>query len=98
MKEKVKMEEIRFSIRCYDKVELAKMYFPKLSNPVSVAKLRRWMRNCLPLMKALEEGGDFHPKLKMFSAREVRLIVRYMGEPDGYFVQSEHIMENRPLH
>lgn len=39
------MEEIRLSIRCYDKVELAKMYFPKLSNPVSMAKLRRWMRN-----------------------------------------------------
>lgn len=92
------MEEIRFSIRCYDKVELAKMYFPKLSNPVSVAKLRRWMRNCLPLMEELKETGDFHPKLKMFSAREVRLIVRYIGEPDGYFQSPEHTMENRTFH
>lgn len=92
------MEEIKFSIRCYDKVELAKMYFPRLSNQVSVAKLRRWMRNCLPLMEALEENGDFHPKLKMFSAREVRLIVRYIGEPDGYSLHSGCCSENGPLH
>ena len=42
------MEEVRFCVRCYDKIELAKMYFPQLSDPVSVAKLRRWMRNCMP--------------------------------------------------
>ena len=39
------MEEVKFYVRCYDKIELARMYFPNLSNPVSVAKLRRWMRN-----------------------------------------------------
>ena len=77
------MEEEKFRVRCYDKNELAKMYFPKLSDHVSVAKLRRWMRNCTPLMEELATG-DFHPKLKMFSAREVRLIARYLGEPDGY--------------
>lgn len=82
------MEEVRFCVRCYDKIELAKMYFPRLSAPVSVAKLRRWMRNCMPLMDELMEG-DFHPKLKMFSAREVRLIVRYLGEPDGYVLLHE---------
>jgi hypothetical protein len=65
------------------------MYFPYLSDPVSVAKLRRWMRNCMPLMEELT-AGDFHPKLKMFSAREVRLIVRYLGEPDGYILMHEH--------
>ena len=32
----------------------------------------------------LETAVDFHPKLKMFSAREVRLIVHFLGEPDGY--------------
>lgn len=89
------MEEIRFSVRCYDKEELARMYFPRLSHPVSVAKLRRWMRNCAPLMEELL-AGDFHPKLKMFSAREVRLIVHYLGEPDGYIFEPEHIHENRP--
>ena len=35
------MEEEKFRVRCYDKNELAKMYFPKLSDHVSVAKLRR---------------------------------------------------------
>lgn len=80
------MEEVKFCVRCYDKVELAKMYFPKLSDPVSVAKLRRWIRNCTPLMKELEAEGDFYPRLKMYNAREVRLIVRYIGEPDGSFL------------
>lgn len=47
------------------------------------------MRNCMPLMEELT-AGDFHPKLKMFSAREVRLIVRYLGEPDGYILMHEH--------
>lgn len=31
------MEEVKFYVRCYDKIELARMYFPNLSNPVSVA-------------------------------------------------------------
>lgn len=75
------MEEIKFSVRCYNKVELARMYFPNLSNSVAVAKLRRWMRNCTPLMEELV-NGDFHPKLKMYSAREVRLITHFLGEPD----------------
>lgn len=57
------MEEVKFYVRCYDKIELARMYFPNLSNPVSVAKLRRWMRNCMPLMEELM-AGDFHPKMK----------------------------------
>ena len=56
---------------------------------LSNAKLRRWMRNCMPLMEELM-AGDFHPKMKMFSAREVRLIVRYLGEPDGYVFMHEH--------
>ena len=84
------MEDIRFSVRCYDKVELARMYFPKLSNTVAVAKLRRWVHNCAPLMKELLLG-DFHPKLKMYNAREVRLIVHFIGEPDGYILEQEHI-------
>ena len=52
------MEEEKFRVRCYDKNELAKMYFPKLSDHVSVAKLRRWIRNCTPLMEELATG-DF---------------------------------------
>lgn len=77
------MNELKFVVKCYGKVELAQMYFPDLSKKVSVAKLRRWMRNCRPLMEELLTG-DFHPKTKTFSAREVRLILRYLGEPDEY--------------
>ena len=59
------MEEVKFYVRCYDKIELARMYFPNLSNPVSVAKLRRWMRNCMPLMEELMAGGVFPQKKKI---------------------------------
>ena len=52
------MEEVKFYVRCYDKIELARMYFPNLSNPVSVAKLRRWMRNCMPLMENVQCAGS----------------------------------------
>ena len=74
------MEEVKFYVRCYDKIELARMYFPNLSNPVSVAKLRRWMRRCQPLMDEIL-STDFHPKTKAFSVREVRLITYYLGKP-----------------
>lgn len=75
------MEEPKFTIRCYNKVDLATIYFKTLTPNVAVAKLRRWMRNCSDLMDEID-SGDFHPKSKMYTAREVRLIVRHLGEPD----------------
>lgn len=35
-----------FVVKCYNKQELAQMYFPDLSIRASVNKLRRWMRRC----------------------------------------------------
>ena len=83
------MEEEKFRVRCYDKNELAKMYFPKLSDHVSVAKLRRWMRNCTPLMEELATG-DFHPKLKLFSAGDVRVFARFVGVRVGFVRAKGH--------
>lgn len=74
------MQEDRFVIRCYDKCELAKLYFPTLEEYAAVDKLRRWIRKCGPLMDEIQEA-DFRPKLKMYTGREVRLIVRHLGEP-----------------
>lgn len=72
--------EDKFVIRCYDKCELARLYFPTLTEDAAVDKLRRWMRNCHSLMEEIE-AADFHPKMKMYTGREVRLIVRHLGEP-----------------
>ena len=39
-----------FVVKCYNKQELAQMYFPDLSIRASVNKLRRWMWRCQPLV------------------------------------------------
>ena len=65
------MEHSEFVVKCYNKQELAQMYFPDLTIRASVNKLRRWMRKCKPLMDEIL-ATDFHPKTKAFSVREVR--------------------------
>lgn len=74
------MNESVFVMKCYNKQELAQMYFPDLSVRASVDKLRRWVRRCQPLMDEIL-ATDFHPKQKAFSVREVRLITYYLGMP-----------------
>lgn len=78
-----RMEQSEFVVKCYNKQELAQMYFPDLSIRASVNKLRRWMRRCQPLMDEIL-AMDFHPKTKAFSVREVRLIAYYLGKPGEY--------------
>jgi len=75
------MEDPKFTIRCYNKVDLVTKYFKELFPNMAVAKLRRWMRNCQDLMSEIDHG-DFHPKSKTYTAREVRLIVRDLGVRD----------------
>lgn len=75
-----RMETTKFVIRCYDKSELAQLYFPTLSENAAVDKLRRWIRKCRPLMEEIETT-DFRPKMKMYTGREVRLIALHLGEP-----------------
>ena len=75
------MEHSDFVVKCYNKQELAQMYFPDLTIRASVNKLRRWMRRCKPLMNEIL-STDFHPKTKAFSVREVRLITYYLGKPE----------------
>ena len=70
------MEHSDFVVKCYNKQELAQMYFPDLTIRASVNKLRR----CKPLMNEIL-STDFHPKTKAFSVREVRLITYYLGKP-----------------
>ena len=74
------MEHSEFVVKCYNKRELAQMYFPDLTIRALVNKLRRWMRRCKPLMNE-RLSTDFHQKTKAFSVREVRLITYYLGKP-----------------
>lgn len=74
------MNPSNFVVKCYDKQELAQLYFPDLTVRASVNKLRRWIRRCQPLMDEIR-ATDFHPNAKAFSVREVRLIAYYLGKP-----------------
>lgn len=71
-----------FTARCYNKSELARMYFPDLCSASGVQKLNRWIRKCRQLREELEQAGYMSASnARCFTPREVRLIVRYLGEP-----------------
>lgn len=74
------MNDFSMPIRCYQKSELAHLYFPCLSVESAVRRLMRWIHRCGDLMSELQKL-DYRPKCHAFSAREVRLIVYYLGEP-----------------
>ena len=71
----------QFEIRSYAKKELALLYFPTAATPhAAVTHLMSWIRRCSPLAAELEKLGS-HKTAKWFIAREVRLIIHYLGEP-----------------
>lgn len=78
----MEISEFEFRVRCYGKAELAGMYFPGEENRRAVKKLTRWVKRCEPLQQELNRDGYMYiPNMKTYTAREVRLIVRYLGEP-----------------
>ena len=71
----------QFEIRSYSKKELALLYFPTAATPhAAVTHLMSWIRRCAPLAAELEKHGS-RKTAKWFIAREVRLIIHYLGEP-----------------
>ena len=69
-----------FEIRSYTKKELALRYFPSATPHTAVNRLMSWICRCQPLTDALAKQG-YRKTSKWFSAREVRLIVEYLGGP-----------------
>ena len=67
-------------IKSYPKSELALLYFPDSNPRVAVNHLNDWIKRCKPLSAAL---ADCHQSryAKFWSAKAVRLIVDYLGEP-----------------
>lgn len=74
------METDVFRYRIYGKRELALLYFPTLKGDQAVRKLQRWIVRCTPLRTSLQET-DYVLKSREFTARQVRLIISYLGEP-----------------
>ena len=67
-------------IRIYSKQELALMYFPEAKSHTAVNHLMRWINRCGQLRSELE-AAHYRPSNRHFTARQVRLIVDYLGFP-----------------
>lgn len=75
------MNETTFKIRPYTKRELAGLYFPSTKNEESaVANLRNLMKRNPKMVAELKEAG-YKPRDKVFTPRQVAIVVRYWGEP-----------------
>ena len=61
--------------------DLAKLYFPDMSDVEAVRSLRRWIEGCPQLMSALDELSMPYKKCRILSARQVRIIMEYLGDP-----------------
>ena len=71
-----------FVIRSYAKCELALVYFPTASSShTAVNMLMRWIYQNKKLMEELTSLG-YKRDSKWFKPREVRAIVKHLGEPE----------------
>ena len=57
------------------------MYFPDKSPVEAVRTLRRWIENCPALVAALNDISLSHKKKQILTARQVRIIMEYLGDP-----------------
>ena len=75
------MNEQTFRIRPYSKRELAMLYFPCTKNgETAVKNLHNLMHRNPDLMNELAEAR-YQPRCRMLTPLQVRIIVRYLGEP-----------------
>ena len=62
------------------KSALAASYFPELASHQACNRLRRWIIRCTELYDKLRET-DYRPEQRIFTPRQVGLIIHYLGEP-----------------
>lgn len=75
------MDVLYFQVRPYAKCELAAMYFPASPNDAAaVANLRNLIKRNPELQEALRKAS-YRTYDKSFTAEQVRILVRYIGEP-----------------
>lgn len=69
-------------IRSYGKSELAMLYAGEqiMTPQGALNRLNEWMRRNPALWQALMDSG-YQVKQKIFTSYQVRLIVKYLGEP-----------------
>lgn len=75
------MSDMTFRIRPYTKRELAQLYFPNtLNGETAVANLRHLMARNETMMEELAAAG-YSARSRVFTPRQVGILVRYLGEP-----------------
>lgn len=62
------------------KGELAQQYFPGRDPHGATNRLREWINRCHGLHESLTAAG-YTDHQRMLTARQVQLIVEYLGEP-----------------
>ena len=67
-------------IKSYLKSELAMLYFPDCDPHAAMNRLNTWIKKCRPLTDALAACNQSR-FAKYYSAKAVRIIVEYLGEP-----------------
>ena len=68
-------------LHAYTKSELARLYFPGSAVHVATNRLSRWIARNEELQEALQATG-YQPRNRCLTARQVQLIVHFLGEPD----------------
>lgn len=69
-------------LRPYSKQELARLYFPGIQPHSAVCRLMSWVKADRQLMERLLQV-HYSPTTRLLTVRQVELIVRFLGEPDG---------------
>lgn len=76
------MERYKYDIDIMpmSKQELAQMYAPELTPHAAVNRLMSWIKRHPILFSALMQTG-YKKTSKVFSPKQVELIIEYLGEP-----------------
>ena len=73
-------EEKAFTIRAYDKAELAELYNPERNTAAALQTLYRWIQKDITLKEELAQMG-YNKYRHRFLKQEVAVIIRHLGEP-----------------
>ena len=69
------MNEEKFVIRAYGKSELAMLYFKNYTQESAITRFREWLR-VNPRLRHL-----INPRRRIYTPKEVKMIVGEVGEP-----------------
>ena len=73
-------DKFEYEVHACTKSELAMEYSPDIERRSAVNRLAKWMKHHPQLWKELLATG-YVPKQKVFTSKQVEIIMHYLGEP-----------------